>query len=69
MRSLLGDESAAKHLFDCCEEMLLCTDQEGEGVGHQPGEGGGPTFQQIGVVSWGRGCGEKNYPGVYARLG
>lgn len=42
------------------------------------GDSGGPLFAkgstgafdtQVGVVSWGNGCGKANYPGVYARLG
>jgi hypothetical protein len=38
------------------------------------GDSGGPLFSPslntlIGVVSWGQGCGEANYPGVYADVG
>jgi len=29
---------------------------------------GGGNYDQIGVVSWGYGCGADNYPGVYARV-
>ena len=40
------------------------------------GDSGGPLvlqaegghFTQIGLVSWGQGCAEPSYPGVYARL-
>ena len=38
------------------------------------GDSGGPLFvpstgEQVGVVSWGEGCGKKRFPGVYADVG
>ena len=38
------------------------------------GDSGGPLFsptlgEQVGIVSWGEGCGKRKYPGVYADVG
>jgi secreted trypsin-like serine protease len=38
------------------------------------GDSGGPLFsptlgEQVGIVSWGKGCGKRKYPGVYADVG
>ena len=60
---------------------MLCANVVGGGKDSCQGDSGGPlvtasggngvtpgqNYVQIGVVSWGIGCGVANYPGVYAR--
>lgn len=52
---------------------MLCAGQKGKDS--CSGDSGGPmqigsgsTWTQIGVVSWGIGCGKSHYPGVYSRI-
>jgi len=54
-------------------DHMLCAGQKGKDS--CSGDSGGPmqigsgdTWTQIGVVSWGIGCGKSHYPGVYSRI-
>jgi len=54
-------------------DHMLCAGQAGKDS--CSGDSGGPmqigngdTWTQIGVVSWGIGCGKSQYPGVYSRV-
>eukprot|EP00092_Neocalanus_flemingeri_P011794 GFUD01012717.1.p1 GENE.GFUD01012717.1~~GFUD01012717.1.p1 ORF type:complete len:322 (+),score=80.03 GFUD01012717.1:117-1082(+) len=56
-------------------EQMLCANVEGGGKDACQGDSGGPLvsrnpdlYELIGVVSWGAGCAEADYPGVYARM-
>lgn len=53
---------------------FLCAGGE-EGKDACTGDGGGPlvceangSWQLVGIVSWGVGCGEKDIPGVYVKV-
>jgi len=56
------------------DSTMFCA---GTGVGGKDscqGDSGGPIFtnrepvEQVGIVSWGRGCAQRRYPGVYSRV-
>ena len=64
-----------KWFYMHCRDSMMCA--VGPGKDSCQGDSGGPlvTFDQkrsrwvqVGVVSWGRGCADKYYPGVYARV-
>jgi len=55
------------------KDTMLCAGQQGQDS--CSGDSGGPfvapkgqNWEQIGVVSWGIGCGKDKYPGVYTRV-
>ena len=55
---------------------MICAGYQGVGGKDAcQGDSGGPLIGNsngnpvlVGVVSWGKGCGEKQYPGVYTRV-
>lgn len=52
---------------------MFCAGLDQGGKDACNGDSGGPVIGSdgtlVGVVSWGQGCAEPGYPGVYTRLG
>lgn len=54
-------------------ENMFCAGLEEGGKDACQGDSGGPMVDEsgslVGVVSWGNGCAQKGYSGVYTRVG
>eukprot|EP00546_Thalassionema_frauenfeldii_P018278 CAMPEP_0178895390 /NCGR_PEP_ID=MMETSP0786-20121207/561_1 /TAXON_ID=186022 /ORGANISM="Thalassionema frauenfeldii, Strain CCMP 1798" /LENGTH=344 /DNA_ID=CAMNT_0020565617 /DNA_START=127 /DNA_END=1161 /DNA_ORIENTATION=+ len=69
------DQCNAEYDGDIYEDVMLCAGVEGGGKDSCQGDSGGPIVEktseghvQVGVVSWGRGCAQPGYSGVYSRI-
>lgn len=56
-------------------EVMICAGEIAGGQSSCQGDSGGPLmvntatgWQQVGIVSWGRGCADAGHPGVFARV-
>jgi secreted trypsin-like serine protease len=74
LRELCGNERGKEstHAQDYNNVFRICI-QVTRSFKNIPGDSGGPMKRLsdgvlIGIVSWGYGCAEPNYPGVYANV-
>ncbi|MFE4539973.1 S1 family peptidase [Streptomyces scopuliridis] len=62
--------------WDFVADAMLCGGYPEGGIDACQGDSGGPLFRkdntgsylQVGIVSWGKGCGQPGYPGVYTEV-
>uniref|UniRef100_A0A4X2L4W8 Peptidase S1 domain-containing protein n=1 Tax=Vombatus ursinus TaxID=29139 RepID=A0A4X2L4W8_VOMUR len=74
---LLKQEECYKKVYLLSDNMICAWDPEGK-KDSCPGDSGGPlvcnsknnekVWYQIGIVSWGEGCGRKGKPGIYTAV-
>ena len=64
-----------KNFPDSLSEGNVCAAEPNGGKDTCQGDSGGPVFLNVeppvvlGITSWGQGCAQKGYPGVYANVG
>ncbi|XP_011180905.1 trypsin delta [Zeugodacus cucurbitae] len=69
--NLVGQSDCRKSYLLFLTKRMLCAGVVGGGQDSCQGDSGGPLIvgnELLGIVSWGAGCGSKNFPGVYASV-
>lgn len=74
-RSTLADSLGIRPQNAGITSQMICATQPATGQGTCQGDSGGPLIvqtstgpEQVGIVSWGIGCAEQGYPGVFTRV-
>jgi secreted trypsin-like serine protease len=74
-RTLLANTLGTSTQNTGITDRMICATQPTTGKGSCQGDSGGPLIvqtgtgpQQVGIVSWGIGCAEGGYPGVFTRV-
>ena len=74
-RTILANSLGTSTQNTGVSERMICATQPASGKGSCQGDSGGPLIvqtgtgpQQVGIVSWGIGCADPGYPGVYTRV-
>ncbi|XP_042224071.1 trypsin alpha-3-like [Homarus americanus] len=71
---VLSNGGCKKSYGESIKKTMLCAGSagkdscQGDSGGPLVFKDGGGNYDQIGVVSWGFGCGDSGYPGVYTRV-
>ncbi|XP_049815415.1 trypsin-1-like [Schistocerca nitens] len=67
------DRDTCNRSYGGITDRMICAGVTGGGYGACQGDTGGPLVSgstyQVGIVSWGNGCGLADYPGVYTNVG
>ncbi|XP_032711806.1 serine protease 55-like isoform X1 [Lontra canadensis] len=74
---IIMDWEKCSEAFPKLTKNMLCAGYENESFDACQGDSGGPlvcttesdkTWYQVGIISWGKSCGQKNTPGIYTLL-
>ncbi|XP_010621243.1 serine protease 55 isoform X2 [Fukomys damarensis] len=75
---VIMDWKECSKLFSKLTKNMLCAGYQNENYDACQGDSGGPLvcttsessskWYQLGIISWGRSCGQKNVPGIYTLL-